>query len=121
MTTKAIPQAAAANSRPIATSSAAGLFGAGQATVGSRSRGLSLRFRRRPTRSTAAATRNARALPTAEPLPEHEADADERGRRQEPRDKPLRHGADVPDRPAAAVVGVLRVLDVAHDRVHLCR
>src|SRR5580765_1921088 len=119
MTTKAIPQAAAANSRPIATSSASGLFGTGTATIGSRSPGLSRRFRRRPTRSTAAATRNARALPTPEPLPEHQADADERGRGKEPRHKPLRHGADVPDRPAARVVRVLGVLDVANDRAHL--
>ena len=50
---------------------------------------------------------------------EDEADGDERGRRDQPGDEPLRDRADVAEAPAARVVRRLRVLDVGDDRVEL--
>ena len=49
----------------------------------------------------------------------HDAERDEHARRDEPRDEPFGDRPDVAERPAAAVVRMLRVLDVADDRVEL--
>src|SRR3954466_9498170 len=47
-------------------------------------------------------------------------DHEQRGDRERPRDEPLGHRPDVPDTPAAAVVGVLNaLLDIAGERVEV--
>src|SRR4051794_14966751 len=53
------------------------------------------------------------------PLAKHPGGQDKRERTDEPGDHALRNRPDVADRPTAAVVGVLRVLEVARDRVDL--
>src|SRR3954454_15450516 len=59
------------------------------------------------------------ALAMLQPLPDHEAEADQHRPGEEPRDEPLGDRADVAERPAAAVVRMLRVEDLAYDRVGL--
>src|SRR4051794_39305020 len=59
------------------------------------------------------------ALAMLQPLPDDEAGADEDDARDEPGDEPFGDRADVAEGPAAAVVRMLRVLDVADDRVEL--
>src|SRR4051794_35197814 len=77
--------------------------------------------RPRPASRTTAETSAFLTLLMAEPLPDRHAGEDEDGRCEEPGDEALRHGSEVPERPAAAVVRVLRVLDVGDDRVELVR
>src|SRR4029079_5811656 len=74
---------------------------------------------RRRSRSTIPEISASLALPTLQPLSDYHADGDERRHPDEPGDEALRNRADVADRPAAAVIRVLRVLDVADDRVEL--
>src|SRR3954451_2185028 len=77
-------------------------------------------FPRRPTRTrTISVSRALRLALMLEPLSDHDADCDEGGHRDEPGDETLRDGTEVPDRPAAPVVGVLCVLHVGDDRVEL--
>src|SRR2546421_12737858 len=113
----ATAQPAAASSSSVARSSEPGLREAG-GTIRSRWPGQSRRFRFRASRSSPA-TSASFALPTPEPPPDQDAAGDERRHSQEPGHEALRDRAEVTDRPAAAVVRALRVLDVADDRVHL--
>src|SRR5579884_1766541 len=116
MTMNPTAQRAAKKSSRIAHVSAPG-FGARFGTVRSASlRGFG---RLRPRRSTSPATSESRALLTAKPLADDDAEADERDHAEEPGDEALRHRTDVAERPAAAVVDVLRVQDVGDDRVQL--
>src|SRR5436190_23807079 len=71
---------------------------------------------RRPSSSSAAAVTRSLvlALMSSQTAPDREADSHERGRADQPGDDPFRDRPDVSERPAAAVVGVLRVLDVAN-------
>src|SRR3954453_12201969 len=119
-TTKAIAQTVPAPRRASASSSARGLGSPG-GTTGSRSPGFSRGFVRCRKSSTAAATRKSFGLArfTLEPLADDHADDDQRGRRDEPGDEPFWNRAEVADRPAAAVVRVLRVLDVGDYRVQI--
>src|SRR5581483_157486 len=114
--TNATAHAAATKSRRIAAVSAPGLGGSFGTVRSASGRGLR---RPRPASSTSPATRESRSLATAEPLADREAQADERAGGEEPRHEPLRHGPEMAERPAAAVVRVLRQLDVADDRVEL--
>src|SRR5581483_3040571 len=109
-------KSAARKSRPTAAVSARG-FGGNAGTTRSDSFGGFARPR--PSRRTIAATRKRPSLRTLEPLPYDDADRNEESGRQEPRDETLGHRADVADRPAAAVVGMLDPVDVADDRVEL--
>src|SRR5437762_1777583 len=114
----ATAQAAEVSRRKTASSSAPSFWGGSGTTTRSRSPRRT-RGRRLPSRSTSPEIRKSRALPTREPLPDHDADADERARPQEPGHEPFRHRPDAADRPAAAVVRMLGVLDVADERVDL--
>src|SRR5256885_3389400 len=115
----AIANAAAANRSTAATSSEPRFRGAA-GTIRSRSPGRSRGRRPRlPISRSSAATSAAFALLTLQPLPDHDADGDEGRHPEEPGDEPLRNGAQMADRPTAPVVRVLRVLDVADDRVEL--
>src|SRR5213595_2168524 len=69
-------------------------------------------------RAAARAARSASAS-RADPLSDHSAGCNEQNDRDEPGDEALRHRADVTERPATAIVGMLRVLDVADDRVEV--
>src|SRR5579862_502865 len=77
------------------------------------------RRRLRPSASTTAETIASSALRMLQLLPYRHAQPDEHDHGDEPRHEPLRHGADLADPPAAAVVGVLRPVDIADDRVEL--
>src|SRR5204862_8290919 len=101
---KAIANAVAANRSTTAASSEPRFAGAG-GTIRSRSPGRS-RGRRRllPISSSRPATRASFALLTLQLLPDHDADGDERRHAEEPGDEALGNRAQVPDRPAAAVV-----------------
>src|SRR3954470_17282595 len=74
--------------------------------------------RRLPTSSTRADRSTSRALLMQAP-PDQHADDDERCRGEEPGDEPFRHGADAPERPAAAIVGMLRPEHIGDERVEL--
>src|SRR5437762_899302 len=116
---KATAQRVARPSSARTASSARGLGGPGGTTCGrpgSRGGGV-----RRPITSNAAAVTKSLALAftASQSRADREADGHERGRAEEPGDDPLRNRADVAERPPAAVVRVLRVLDVADDRVEL--
>src|SRR5579884_1957216 len=114
---KAAEKSAVRSSSTITASSLPGCSSPG-GTIGSRSEGSF--GRRRPMPSSVSETSRSLALAMArQPLADHHADRDERERRDEPRDQALGHGAEMTDRPAAAVVRVLRVLDVPDDRVEL--
>src|SRR4051794_29936390 len=89
--------------------------------IRSRSLGPRAGRRRLASSSVSAETRNALALLTAQPLPDHDADGDQRARREEPGDQPFRDRAEVADRPAALVVRMLGPLHVADDRVDVVR
>src|SRR3954467_2705182 len=105
----------------MAACAAAKPAGASGTTIRSRSPGFSVGRRRLAKTSVAAETSSALALLMAQPLSEQDADRDERRGRQEPGHEPFRHRPEMADRPAAAVVRVLRPLDVADNRVHLLR
>src|SRR5919204_5362489 len=83
-------------------------------TIRSRSSGSGRAgFRRRPASSSAPEITRSFALAlTLQPLADHDADRNEHRRPDQPRDKPLRNRPEVADRPAAAIVRVLRVFDV---------
>src|SRR4051794_6626025 len=115
-TTNATARSEARKSSAIATVSAPGFGGC----LGRIRRASLLGFRRpRPSNSTRPETSRSRALLTRQPLPDDDAEEHERLRCDEPGHKPLGDRADVPERPPAAVVGVLRVVDVRDDRVQL--
>src|SRR2546423_12043407 len=107
---------AAASSSSDARSSEPGFRGAG-GTIRSRWPGQSRRFRFRASRSSPA-TSASFALPTPEPPPDHDAAGDERRHSQEPGHEALRDRTEVTDRPAAAVVRALTVMDVPDARAN---
>src|SRR5581483_437808 len=109
-------KSAAANRSASTTVSAPGSGGSSGRT---RSACLGGRRRPQPSSSTMLETTKARALLMAKPLSHDDADRNEERGCEEPRHKPLRHGADVADRPTAVVVRMLRPVDVAEDRVEL--
>src|SRR5581483_12445867 len=103
---KPAASSAARPSSASAKSSAPGL-GSPSGTTRSRSPGFNRGRRRRRNSSTAPATRKSFGLGrfTLQPLADHDADRDQGDRGDEPGDEPFRDGADVTDRPAAAIVG----------------
>src|SRR3982751_2412538 len=107
-----IAQTAPAARSASASSSAPGL-GSPAGTTRSRSPGFK-GGRRRRSRSTAPATSQSFGLARfiLEALADDHADSDQDNRRDEPRHEPFGDGSEVAERPAAPVVGVLRVLDV---------
>src|SRR3954451_16534342 len=103
------------SSRTIAQVSAVGFASKSGTTRAASERG---ERRPRPATSTRPDTRSSFAL-AMQPLSDHEAHAEQRGAGDEPRDEAFGNRPDVPERPAAAVVGMLRVFDVADDRIEL--
>src|SRR3954464_14483278 len=103
------------SSRTIAQVSAPGFASKSGTTRAALERG---ERRPRPATSTRPESRRSLALPM-QPLPDDETDSEQRGAGDEPRDEAFGNRPDIPERPAAAVVGMLRVLDVADDRVEL--
>src|ERR687888_705869 len=108
-------QAAAASRSTTTTISARGSAAPGGTIGRSGRRGAVER------RQTWNAKRSARRLSllTAHRPPDHETRRDQDSARQEPGDHPLRYRPEVPEPPAAAIVRVLRRLDVRDDRVQL--
>src|SRR3954463_7666038 len=115
-TTNASAQIDARKRSAMAVVSARG-FGTPGGTI--RSLGCAPGSRRRlPTSSTSADRSRSRALLMQAP-PDQHADDDERGGAEEPGDEPFRHGADASERPAAAIVGMLRPDHIGDERVEL--
>src|SRR5437667_3690024 len=101
---------AASRKKKVASSSPPRSFGASPSASGD--------ARRRAKSSTTPATSQRQTL-LMQPPPDHQCDSHERRPGDEPRDEPFRHRPDVADPPAALVHRMLRVEDVADDRVQL--